>query len=128
MQMSRERFQEVHKLIWNTVIAHASDVKDGKISVRFLKHVGIERAYKKGMLELDELALLELECNNECLLCATFGYCEYCPLGSCYSTKSLYYRAARGDEKAMCEIRDIVDKEPFTIMSIMSLYDWEEEE
>lgn len=28
MQMSRERFQEVHKLIWNTVIRHASEVRD----------------------------------------------------------------------------------------------------
>lgn len=127
MQMSRERFQEVHKLIWNIVIAHAEDVKEGKTSVRFLKQVGINNAYEKGLLDLDELELLELDHINHCLLCATFGNCEYCPLGGCYSTKSLYYWAARGDEKAMREIRDIVDKEPFTGMSIMNLYDWEEE-
>ena len=127
MQMSRERFQEVHKLIWNIVIAHAKDVKEGKTSVRFLKQVGISTAYAKGLLDLDELELLDLHHINHCLLCATFGYCEYCPLGDCYTAKSLYYRAARGDEKAMREIRDIVDKEPFTGMSIMNLYDWMEE-
>lgn len=127
MQMSRERFQEVHKLIWNIVIAHAKDVKEGKTSVRFLKQAGINTAYEKGLLDLDEVELLELDHINHCLLCAAFGCCEYCPLRDCYSIGSLYYLAARGDEKAMREIRDIVDKEPFTESSIMNIYDWEDD-
>lgn len=127
MQMSRERFQEVHKLIWNTVIAHAKDVKEGKTSVRFLKKVGINTAYAKGLLDLDELELLELDHINHCLLCAAFGYCEYCPLRDCHSVESLYHLAVRGYEKAMREIRDIVDKEPFTELSIINICDWEDD-
>ena len=51
MQMSIERFRDVHKLIWNTVIEHASEVNSQETSVYFLKQVGIETAYNKGMID-----------------------------------------------------------------------------
>lgn len=128
MQMSRERFQEVHKLIWNTVIARFEEVKKGECSVQFLKSVGMDRAYKKGLLDLDEAILLSH--NSYCLLCASDILCRGYVLGgclSCGSCDSLYYRANFGDKDAMIKIRDIVDKEPFTELTIVTLYDrWEE--
>lgn len=120
MQMSRERFQEVHKLIWNTVISHAEYVKKGTVTVRFLKRLGVNTAYERGLLDLDEVDMLEY--NNCCLLCLSCGYCETCPLKSCDTYESLYYRSCKGDKEAMIEIRDIVDKEPFTDLSVITLY------
>lgn len=122
MQMSRERFQEVHKLIWNTVIAHIEDVRKRNCSVYFLKQVGIGRAYERGLLDSDERELIES--NNFCLLCVSCESCRSCVLQSCNSTNSLYYHASRGDKDAMIKIRDIVDKKPFTELSIITLYDW----
>ena len=121
MQMSRERFQEVHKLIWNMVIARAIDVKKGKLSVRILKRIGINMAVVGGLLDVDEAVMLEH--HNWCLLCAAYGDCKYCPLGECRTIKSLYHRAVIGDKEAMFEIRDIVDKEPFTEFSTITLHE-----
>lgn len=121
MQMSIERFKEVHKLIWDTVISHAEDVKKGRASIHFIKWVGVKTAYERDLLDFDEVDMLEY--NNRCLLCASSGECVNCPLRDCNSIESLYYRAAGGDKKAMCEIRDIVDKEPFTDLSIINLYE-----
>lgn len=120
MQMSIERFQEVHKLIWNTVISHASEVARRKATVWFLKGVGIDKAYQKGLLDLDEVELIES--NNRCLLCATCSSCMDCILGTCKGIDSLYSKAANGDEGAMEEIRDVVDKQLFTDLSIVDLH------
>lgn len=119
MQMSIERFKDVHKLIWNTVIGHASEVRDRKESVHFLKQVGIETAYNKGMLDFDESIVIMR--NNMCLLCASSTRCELCPLGDCNALSSVYKKACHGDVNAMIEIRDIVDKEPYTELSIVTL-------
>ena len=121
MQMSIERFREVHKIIWNEVIAHAEEIKTGGASVHFIKQVGIDKAYKKGLLDLDEVLVIENNCN--CLLCAACNSCGGCILGNCYASDSLYRKAAYGDVKAMKEIRDIVDKYPFTGCSTVPLYD-----
>ena len=121
MQMSIERFKDVHKLIWNTVIGHASEVNSREASVYFLKQVGIETAYNKGMIEFDESIVIMR--NNRCLLCASFEYCELCPLGNCNMQSSVYKKACHGDVNAMIEIRDIVDKEPFAELSIVTLYE-----
>ena len=122
MQMSRERFQAVHKLIWNTVISHASEVRDKKASVHFLKKVGIETAFEKGMLDFDESLLIMHR--NQCLICASSDYCENCPLGDCDLHSSVYKKACRGDMDAMIEIRDVVDKDPYTKLSVVTLHDW----
>lgn len=119
MQMSIERFRDVHKLIWNTVIGHASEVNSRKTSLYFLKQVGIETAYNKGMIDFDESIVILR--NNRCLLCAAYEYCELCPLGDCNEQASVYKRASHGDVNAMIEIRDIVDKEPFTELSIVTI-------
>lgn len=119
MQMSIERFQEVHKLIWNTVIENFSE--RGEKFMYFLKIKGIEVAYKKGILAFDE-AFCCLH-NNNCLLCAACTRCEQCPIKSCNYEGSLYSRACEGDVEAMIEIRDIVDKPPFSELSIVTLYD-----
>ena len=121
MQMSIERFKEVHKLIWNTVISHVEYVKKNTVSVGFLKRVGVNAAHDRDLLDLDEVDMLEY--SNCCLLCASCGYCVNCPLKSCNTKESLYYRACKGDKEAMIEIRDIVDKEPFTDLSIINLYE-----
>lgn len=121
MQMSRERFQEVHKLIWNTAIAYATEIKRRKSSLRFLKSTGVERAYVKGLIDYDELVLIKR--NNSCLLCAMSEGCETCPLGDCNCVDSLYTKASHGDKYAMLEIRDMVDKQPFTELSVVTLYD-----
>lgn len=125
MQMSIERFRDVHKLIWNTVIGHASEVSSRETSVYFLKQVGIETAYNKGMIDLDESIVIMR--HNRCLLCAEFEYCELCPLGDCNMLSSAYRNACHGDVNAMIEIRDIVDKKPFTELSIITLYNEEDE-
>ena len=119
MQMSIERFKDIHKLIWNTVIGHASEVRDRKKSVHFLKQVGIETAFNKGMLDFDESIVIMR--NNRCLLCASSTRCELCPLGDCNAPSSVYKKACHGDVNAMIEIRDIVDKEPYTELSIVTL-------
>lgn len=120
MQMSRERFQEVHKLIWNTVIAHSQEVREKIAGVIFLKEVGLITAYDKGLLDADELVMIKQ--NNCCLLCAACTSCMDCILGSCLD-KSLYTRAASGDRKAMEKIRDVVDKWPFTEFSTITLHE-----
>lgn len=122
MQMSIERFKAVHKVIWNTVISHYQEVRDGEASVHFFKDVGLNTAYAKGMLDLDELALIEQ--NNRCLLCALCTSCMDCILGECISANSLYKKATDGDKTAMIEIRDAVDKYPFTEFSIITLHEW----
>lgn len=122
MQMSRERFQEVHKLIWNTVISHAQEVRDGKASVYFLKCMGLNKAYDKGLLDLDELNLIKQ--NNACLLCAACTTCMDCILGNCRNSNSLYSKATTGNVKSMLEIRDVVDTWPFTVFSIINLHEW----
>ena len=119
MQMSIERYREVHKLIWNTVIAFSNEVKDGKISVAFFKSIGVEIAYEKGLLDLDEKEIILYR--NNCLLCAAYPNCTGCPIGDCGIRDSLYSRAVNGDVIAMIEIRDIVDKPPFTGLSIITL-------
>lgn len=121
MQMSRERFQEVHKLIWNTVIAHIEGVRKYECSVYFLKQVGIGRAYEKGLLDIDEAVLLSN--NRNCLLCASFQSCTECVLDCCYNDDSTYQRARSGDKHAALKIRDIVDKKLFTELSIITLYE-----
>ena len=121
MQMSIERFKDIHKLIWNTVIGHASEVRDRKKSVYFLKQVGIETAFNKGMLDFDESIVIMR--NNRCLLCASSTRCELCPLGDCNAPSSVYKKACLGDMDAMIEIRDVVDKQPFTDLSIIDLYE-----
>ena len=121
MQMSRERFQAVHTLIWSTVIAHASDIENKRASVWFLKRVGADAAYEKGLLDYDELELIKR--NNSCLLCAMSENCETCLLGDCMCGDSLYKRACHGDKNAMLEIKDMVKKQPFTDFSTVTLYD-----
>lgn len=121
MQMSIERFRDVHKLIWNTVIGHASEVNSREASVYFLKQVGIETAYNKGMIDFDESIVIMR--NNRCLICAAFEHCELCPLGDCNMLTSVYKAACHGDVNAMIEIRDVVDKKPFTELSIVTLYE-----
>lgn len=120
MQMSRERFQAVHNLIWSAVIAHATDIENKRASVWFLKMVGAEAAYDKGLLDYVELELIKH--NNSCLLCAMSKNCETCLLGDCEYEDSLYKRACHGDKNAMIEIRDVVDKPPFTELSVITLY------
>lgn len=121
MQMSIERFRAVHKLIWYTVISHTKEVEKGKVSVYFLKAVGLSKAYEKGMLDFDELNIIRQ--NNNCLLCAVCTSCMDCILGNCRHVNSLYQKAARGNKTAMIEIRDAVDKWPFTEFSIITLYE-----
>ena len=121
MQMSVERFKEVHKIIWDEVIAHADEIKTHKVTVDFLKRVGIDKAYRKGLLDLDELIVIESHYN--CLLCASCTSCMDCILENCRTSGSLYVKALLGDVHAMEEIRDIVDKYPFTEFSIVTLYD-----
>lgn len=117
MQMNIERFKAVHKLIWNTVIDNASE---GECSVHFCKLRGIELAYEKGILNFSESILLIH--NNSCLLCASSKSCIECPLKSCKPGGSLYGRVCNErDVKAMVEIRDIVDKPPFTELSVITL-------
>ena len=60
--------------------------------------------------------------DNRCLLCAAFEDCEICPLGDCNMLSSVYKKACHGDVNAMIEIRDVVDKEPFAELSIVTLY------
>lgn len=120
MQMSIERFKAVHKLIWNTVIAYASEVAGEKVSVSFLKEVGLDKAYQKGLLDKDEVGLIEN--SNSCILCASCTSCMDCILGNCRDDDSLYNRACHGDTAAMEEIRDVVDKRPYTVFSIVDLY------
>lgn len=122
MQMSRERFQQVHKLIWNTVISHSQEVRDGKASVYSFKVMGLNKAYDKGLLDLDELNLINH--NNACLLCAACTSCMDCILGNrCSNSNSLYSKATTGDVESMLEIRDVVDKWPFTEFSIITLHE-----
>ena len=121
MQMSIERFREVHKIMWNEVIAHAEEIKTDKVTVHFLKHEGIDKAYCKGLLDLDEVIVIENNCN--CLLCASCTSCMDCILGSCLPPNSLFHKVLDGNVSAMKEIRDIVDKWPFTELLIVTLYD-----
>lgn len=120
MQMSIERFREVHKLIWNTVIENAIEVIKGNTEVWILKGNGVDRAYNKGLLDSDEADFIRQ--NNNCLLCASCLICWECVLRNCGSDDSLYNRACYGDVDSMLEIRDIVDKKPFTESSIITLY------
>lgn len=120
MQMSRERFQAVHKLIWDTVIVHTLEVRDRKKSVYFLKGVGLDKAYEKGLLDLDETLMIDY--HNRCLLCALYGFCDLCPLEYCNNKDSLFKKACKGDVEAMMEIRDVVDKPPFTELSVINFY------
>lgn len=124
MQMSIERFKDIHKLIWDTVIAYSQDAIEVNLDIQFLKGVGINRARAKGMLDEDEEIVIRL--NNNCMLCSTFEYCKLCPLKTCSGMDSLYFKAVQGNIKAMQEIRDIVDKKPFTELSIVELYSWED--
>lgn len=119
MQMSRERFQEVHKLIWNTVISRASEIANGETTAWFVRGLGVREAYQKGILDADEARMISL--NNNCLISALYGYCGLCCLGNCNTVSSLYRRVCRGDVNAMLEIRDIVDKKPFTDLLIVTL-------
>ena len=121
MQMSIERFRETHKLIWNTVISHASEIANGKTTAWFMRGLGVREAYQKGILDADEARMVSL--NNNCLLSALNGYCGMCCLGNCNTVSSLHRRVCCGDVNAMLEIRDIVDKKPFTDLSIIDLYE-----
>lgn len=122
MQMSIERFREIHKLIWNFVIAHAKDVEEGRCSVNFLKEVGLSNAYcKRGLLDFDEVRIISD--HHSCLLCASSSSCHDCVLGSCIADNSLYKRARGGNVSAMAEIRDVVDKRPYTDLSVITLRD-----
>lgn len=121
MQMSVERFREVHKTMWNVVIAHSKEIEMGERSLFVMKKRGLRVAYQYSLLDLDELSVIEK--NNCCLLCASCTSCMDCILGNCRHDKSLYLRAANGDRKAMEEIRDVVDKWPFIEFSIVTLYD-----
>lgn len=122
MQMSIERFRKTHKFIWNYVIAHAEDMRGGRCSLNFLKEASLNQAYcVEGLLDLDET--LVIGNNFNCLLCASCMSCRDCILGSCNTESSLYKRALRGDVLAMKEIRDVVDKWPYTEFSIITLYD-----
>lgn len=123
MQMSIERFREVHKIMWNEVLAHAEEIKTGKASVHFIKQVGIDKAYQKGLLDLDEVLVIENNCN--CLLCASCTSCIDCILGNCRASDSLYGKVIYGDAEAMKEIRDIVDEWPYTVFSTITLYNQE---
>lgn len=121
MQMSIERFREVHKIMWNEVIAHAEEIKTDRVTVHFLKQAGIDKAYRKGLLDLDEVIVIENNCN--CLLCAACTSCMDCILENCWTSNSLFHKVLDGNVSAMKEIRDIVDKWPFTEFSIVTLYD-----
>lgn len=121
MQMSKERFQEVHKLVWDIVLANSYEIKRGEMSISSLKLLGIRVAHSIGLLDKDEMELI-LE-QHACLLCASCTSCEDCILGTCLGENSLYVRACRGDASAMKEIRDAVDKQPFTDLSIIDLHE-----
>lgn len=119
MQMSVERFREVHKLIWGMVISHADEVKKGVTSVVFLKNMGVNHAYKAGLLDSDEVDVIDV--NSNCMLCSSCYTCQDCILNDCRSYNSLYKRATRGDIVAMKEILNVVDKWPYTILSTITL-------
>lgn len=120
MQMSIERFREVHKYIWNYVIEHATEIEAGVHSLGFFKREGLNCAYHdKGYLDFDETICIQD--NFDCLLCASRMCCRDCILESCFVENSLYRRACRGDVQAMKEIRDVVDKWPYTEFSIITL-------
>lgn len=121
MQMSRERFQEVHKLVWDIVLANSDEIKRGKMSIISLKLVGIKVAHSIGLLDKDEMELIIEQ--QACLLCASCTSCADCILGGCGGDNSLYVRANRGDASAIKEIRDVVDKQPFTDLSIIDLHE-----
>lgn len=120
MQMSRERLQEIHKLIWNTVIEWSKEITGEYATVNYVKGVGLRKAFREGLLDADEFKIIKQR--NYCLLCASFLDCRDCVLQGCNSVNSLYQRARRGDTGAMIEIRDIVDKKPFTELSIVTIY------
>ena len=81
MQMSRERFQEVHKLVWDIVLANSDEIKRGKMSIISLKLLGIRVAYSIGLLDKDEMELIIEQ--QACLLCASCTLCADCILGDC---------------------------------------------
>lgn len=121
MQMSRERFQEVHKLVWDIVLANSDEIKRGEMSISSLKLLGIRVAHSIGLLDKDEMELILGQ--HTCLLCASCTSCADCILGGCRGGNSLYGRAERGDASAMKEIRDVVDKQHFTDLSIIDLHE-----
>ena len=120
MQMSVERFREIHKLIWNAALLHADDIKGGKRSVSEIKNAAVHKARDKGLLDEDEMNLI-LE-HYSSMLCASCTSCMDCILGTCYALDSLYSRATKGDPAAIEKIRDVVDKWPYTVLSIVDLY------
>lgn len=122
MQMSIERFREIHKMMWDYVIAHAEDMEENRHSLYYLKGRGLDKAYyDKGLLDYDELIVIENNCN--CLLCASVTTCQDCILGTCRTYDSLYREAMSGDVRAMEAIRDVVDRWPYTEMTIVTLHD-----
>lgn len=119
MKMRIEKYREVHKLIWNTVILHAEEIKTGETSITEVKRQGLHEAYNKGIIDINELIVISEA--HYCMFCAFATSCSDCILGSCSDHLSLYDRASRGDKVAMEEIRDVVDKWPFTKLSIVDL-------
>lgn len=118
MQMSIEQFKRVHKMMWDAVISYGSEIKN-KMELHLLKRAALLDAYSQGFINDDELSLIEQ--NDNCLLCASCT-CDGCVLGSCKTKESLYRRALQGDVHAMKEIRDVVDKQPYTDLSFVDLH------
>lgn len=119
MLMSMERFRIVHKMMWDTVISRADEIKKQGASVHLLKRGALINAYNQGLISEYELYIIEH--NDNCLLCAMFT-CDFCVLDCCHMSRSLYRRALEGDVAAMKEIRDVVDKPPFTDLSFVDLH------
>ena len=121
MQMDIERFRDTHKLIWDIVLANVDEIKKGKMNIDSIKLLGVRVAYSVGLLDRDEMELI-IE-HHSCMLCASHTSCMNCILGSCHTVDSLYARAIRGDAAAMKEIRDVVDKQPFTDLFTIDLHE-----
>lgn len=119
MQMSIERFKELHKYIWNYVIERYDRTAYPCNQIWYLKNIAVFRALESKMLDDDEAAVIYS--NNSCMLCATATSCDGCALETCTTENSPFFRAYRGDKNAMIEIRDVVDNGFYDGISIIEI-------